>query len=129
MNKEEILALMANDGFEMSLGETAYNAFAERKEWKNFDGKPLSKFDAMPENFRQAWQAFAYAISKQFSVNEAWDSYYNTVVGKTWSGAEPYSYAQIAQTNEKTTAALNESALAIRNAVEHKVAKSKLRVI
>lgn len=45
-----------------SRARIAYTAYGRVTDFKNFRGEPMPKFDDLPENIRQAWQAASQTI-------------------------------------------------------------------
>jgi hypothetical protein len=44
------------------LGRIGYDAYGEVAEWKNYEGKPMPKWDELPQHIRDKWAAAASAI-------------------------------------------------------------------
>jgi hypothetical protein len=39
-----------------------YDAYGEAADWKNYQGKPMPKWEELPENIRRYWRVAAAAI-------------------------------------------------------------------
>lgn len=50
------------------LGEIAYNAYCESRQWKSVRGEPLPAFGSQTEQLKEAWQAAAEAVAKEISI-------------------------------------------------------------
>jgi hypothetical protein len=44
------------------MGQVAYEAYAELREWRSFDGYRIPAWDQMREDLRDAWNAAADAV-------------------------------------------------------------------
>jgi len=44
------------------LGEIGYNAYGDRAKWRNYEGKPMPKWDEVPQHIRDKWAVAARAI-------------------------------------------------------------------
>jgi hypothetical protein len=44
------------------LAITAYQAYGDAVEWKNFRGEPMPRFDELPDRIRLAWQKACEAV-------------------------------------------------------------------
>lgn len=44
------------------LGHTGYDAYGAKADWKNYEGKPMPKWDDLPQHIRDKWAAAARAI-------------------------------------------------------------------
>lgn len=44
------------------LGEVAYNAYCEQREWKSLNGDPLPNWKQQDEKLRAAWSAAVNAV-------------------------------------------------------------------
>lgn len=47
----------------MSLGEIAYNAYCEDREWKSVRGEPLPHFKQQAPELQQAWDKAGQAVA------------------------------------------------------------------
>lgn len=47
-----------------SLGQIAFEAYGDNREWKDWRGQPMPQWDAVREEIRVAWQVAAEASVK-----------------------------------------------------------------
>ena len=46
------------------LAKVGYEAYGEHAEWKAYDGKPMPRWEELPEHIRIEWAVAARAIAK-----------------------------------------------------------------
>lgn len=46
----------------IQLAEAAYNAYGDNRRWKNFEDKPMPRWDELPEYIQIAWIAAVVAV-------------------------------------------------------------------
>jgi hypothetical protein len=46
------------------LGRVGYEAYGDKAGWKNYEGKPMPKWDEVPQHIRDKWAAAAKAIGE-----------------------------------------------------------------
>lgn len=49
----------------ISLGEVAYNAYCEQRQWKSYYGDKLPKFKDQLLSLQHAWNVAAHAVIKE----------------------------------------------------------------
>lgn len=120
MNRDEIFDAIEKSGFHKELGKIAYEAFADKKEWKNYKGEPLHSFEDMPAHTKDGWIAFAYAITIGAPAAAAWDDYYKVASGDlTYSGQKhQWPYSRLLIENPKGTEGIIAAADAVKTASE-----------
>ena len=48
-----------------TIGEIAYNAYGEVREWKVFSGDPMPNWEEQDAELKQAWEAAALAVVRE----------------------------------------------------------------
>lgn len=51
-----------------TLGEIAYNAYCECREWKSVRGEPLPAFQAQSLELQEAWELAAQAVKRHIQI-------------------------------------------------------------
>ncbi len=52
-----------------TLGEIAYNAYCEARDWTGFRGDPLPQWDEVKEEIQNAWEVSANALAEHILKN------------------------------------------------------------
>lgn len=48
-----------------TLGEIAFNAYGDNREWKDWRGAPMPMWKEVREDIRAAWEVAAHAVEKE----------------------------------------------------------------
>lgn len=64
------MSAYSNDPF-MDLARIGYDAYGDRAEWKNYEGKPMPQWDELPQHIRDKWRSAAKAM-KLYVDDHGW---------------------------------------------------------
>jgi hypothetical protein len=53
-----------------TLAESAYNAYGETTDFKNYQGLPMPKWNELSERIQSAWKAAVNDVMKQLNVRD-----------------------------------------------------------
>jgi len=118
--RQHIISEMHKANFDYTkYAEIAYNAFANTKEWKNFQGASLCDYCGMSSDMREAWEAFAYGVYSGADPADAWDNYYLVMrQNRNYIGAvHEWNFDRIQREDPTTATAIINAANAVKSTI------------